>query len=71
MERFRARYALATGEAAAALAARLDTLLESRDILDSMARNAFGKTVAEWAQLKARLKQRSNEMAAGQSARGE
>ena len=71
LARFRARYALATRENAAALAARLTSLLDARDLTDTQARNAFGKTVAEWAQLKSRLKEKSDNLSAVKAERGE
>lgn len=71
LARFRARYVLATGEEAAALAARLTKLLAANDVTDTQARNAFGKTVSEWAQLKSRLKEKSDNLAAVKAARGE
>ncbi len=71
LARFRARYARATGEEAAALAARLTELLAANDVTDTQVRNAFGKTVSEWAQLKNRLKDKSGNFSAVKSARGE
>ena len=71
LARFRARYARATGEEAAALAARLTKLLAANDVTDTQVRNAFGKTVSEWAQLKSRLKEKSDNLAAVKAARGE
>jgi len=71
LSRFRSRYAQAIGEEAAALAARLTEVLDAGDVTDTQARNAFGKTVSEWAQLKSRLREKSDHLAAVKAARGE
>lgn len=69
--RVRARYDGAVGDEAARLAAWIMDALDAGDFTDAELRQAWGKTVAEWAQVKGRMQSSRQSWRAVQAARGE